>query len=653
MASEQQVAQVPGSGIDAFRNFFQRDFPNFQSVLDYLRTLDVNSRLRTSYQVRDIMLRHQHDFLIGFENFDTFLRDRGVWGDLVNEKEFQSEWTGIRNYAKQSKRNRDRLEEVRRRVATEQPHPPGQRFVEDVIDLLCGKNEAAYRAILSAKSMHPHMNTQTVLQNGCKRMLRRLRGEEGIYRSNVSHLTPADITHGNDNDAQKPLVSEEDVRNLEMSLVADDEGLIWKNEVPLRARDAWMNLEAGIGQVEELPPTPGKPKSSTPKGVRFETSVRQSLTPTPAARAAPATPTHKYETRATQQIAPAPTIPAPPASAPLTPSKRASTVGPPSTAPKRTAQESPLQSRSGSVAPATGEKVARVGRSQKDTSDEAIEKMFSRLQVISKRAKESASQTGKLSKSLISWQANPISNPTMLEHAVWAMILSRVRALKENAKPKEIDESLRRTLGSCPPSQLHDTVKRVIAAMMSAGYDEPNLAVYTQSAFNWSALLLRSEQLGDSAIREAENLVRRYWGEKGGNKAFEIRVQDEILSITNSSAYTLVRSGTCDGKLDDVAIRACLLVETEQIGAGVIDSVAFAGWKSFGFQPAQRPRIPRDRDQYVLPYHTPDHWSLLLFDTHTRYVAFTDSAKDSERESEAFEDAKRVIDILPTAGEGT
>ena len=57
-------------------------------------------------------------------------------------------------------------------------------------------------------------------------MLRRLYEEEEIYRSNISYLTLADIIYDNNKNAQKPLILEKDIRNLKISLVADNKGLI-------------------------------------------------------------------------------------------------------------------------------------------------------------------------------------------------------------------------------------------------------------------------------------------------------------------------------------------------------------------------------------------------------------------------------------------
>ena len=143
------------------------------------------------------------------------------------------------------------------------------------------------------------------------------------------------------------------------------------------------------------------------------------------------------------------------------------------------------------------------------------------------------------------------------------MILLRVRVLKKNIKLKKINKSLRRILGFCLSFQLYNIVKRVIATIISVEYNEPNLTVYTQSAFNQSTLLLQSEQLSDLVIREAENLVRRYQRKKEENKAFKIRVQNKIFLITNFSAYTFIRSETYDKKLDNIIIQTYFLIKTE------------------------------------------------------------------------------------------
>jgi Ulp1 protease family, C-terminal catalytic domain len=642
---------------DTLQQLLGRQFNNFSEVLAYLQTLEPADRVSLLAQIRDIVMQRYRNSEDVIEAMYTFIHTDSAFREFTNRKYFWAEWVPVYDAAQRIRTERRRVEEALERIANHPQNGPGRAFVDGVILPLCGGTTAVLDRINIIQGQYPLRNIRQILQNACKRMLLRLE-KKVKYNSGELRPTPKDFEDGNMEFDLEGLASAERIAATGFSVTADEFGLIWDRERPSGFLQLWNAPDPGriLGEVatstatvtttapaptDIIPSIEGlivPPSSGTPGGGVLKGSRQYG--PLTAEQAKFQQELYEREKKALAAAV----------------ERRAEKARKDAAA---AAKKRPPSGGTEGRSPTS--KKARRSPTEVDKSIAKVSSMFHELKITSKAARDRGRQSGRLSTLFIKNHPTPTVFPTPIEDAYWQMILARVLAFKEGRKVVEMPAGTEEVINSITPEMARIAIERIIDGLNAANYDDPNLAVYAQAAYDQAVLMERWHMERDLSVMRMTSLAQHLGGLFRPNTRMVVAeyparrngLQDPALRITQQDYETFIRDRNHDGWLSGEALIAALTITLAPQEVYIVNPNAWVNYVNRGFQTEDLPQPP-DRPPHwvVIPYHFGNHWALLLFDVLGRNIYFLDSRTDEGRRQMAMRAARAFLGpMAPWMGE--
>ena len=657
-------AQLENQLTAASQTIFGEQFTTFREVLDFIRAQPEDQRLQLTVKLKDTMLEFFQDFSQGFQLLSDFVENSKIWPqEKLKNKDFLDEFIIVKKIAKEYKSSTEKADEAKMRVADRAPNAPGIEFVDAVVVPLCGNKTATFNAIVKARKTYLSRDTRDILLNGCKRLVKRLRGHTK-YNGGQLQPTGTDIRDGNKEDHDVAGVTASDVASIDKNLLLDERGLVWSTAVPADVGRIWKPDSAIKGErLQEVSVTPSEKEKVGP----IETSAKTSIGKLKRKRSPPSSSSSPNLNSSSIQKR------APPSSENL--SVRESKSQPLSTSSKPTPAAAPSEKEK--IRPVETPKQTSIAKSKRERSppssppsqnldSSSTQKRVSPPPPESSSIRESTSQpplipstptpaaTGptpplpdeKVSHaSAVSKRREPqlpLSKLNSADTIIWNMITA-------NAGSKTGSSSInthRKALSNLSPAAFRKSVSNF--ATVKEKLENESAAAWVKGAQECLTVYEHLRVKDVRALTECQRLIRRHWGDSGSNAPQMLTVEltkgrPESIAIWPLGAHSL--AGARDGWLTDDVILATMKLDAEKTsGVWVVDPVVWANWERRRYSAEALPRLPKPQPTKMLvPCHFENHWALLFFDFDASTVKFIDSIQHDKRFNKAVESATAYL----------
>ncbi len=684
MADRRLQAKGPGTVVpshailtthlqEAIQDLFGRRFTNFDEVITYIGNLPSADRVALVPRLRDILVRAENEAGDAAEILWDYALDDRALNTGRQSKLFVLDWAEMKGLVDRRKGVRRRVQEARRRLE----RLVGQPMLENCIIPLCGESTTIFDTLTKTLGKYEDRDSKQVLENACKHMMLRLE-KKTRYNSGEPKPTPKDVVEGNAKKHKAPRATSERMAALKLrGYFVDDAGLIWIQGRPENFLEGWNAPPPG--RVLPEVPTPTSSRKQPPPEKR-PPPVTQ---PPPGANTPPP---HAYLTGPPRRTTQSPEVGSIPDSQPSTPTRIQEAPGkvakqnfpPPVTGPnpemqrilagateaekkkaEKKKEEIEATKRGASRSPSVARETQRSRRSptEDDISITKVVSLLHSMKVVSLQTRGRAST--RLRTEFITKHPIPVENPTRLEEALWQIVVRKVGAFRSGQKAVDFTKEDEQAIQQAEPRQFRDAAERIVDGIATSGFDEPNLAIYSQSMYDQGEIMLRLQMIQDTSMntitRGIEALESRFGGRGARMIAGIGRYPGEpAIRLGIPEFETILRDRHHTGWLAGEVIQAAIRLYAGNRRVEIIDPNVWEAYRLTGLQRESLPVMGQNPEIVIIPYHFMEHWAVGIIHPSRGRMYFLDSMDDEHRRTVFMRDmgiftADR-LDIFGTGG---